>query len=107
MLNHAADFWDAAKWAVKLFEFLYSSSNDTGRSSKPVSQEELDGPPPATDGVVSGSLNSPMFDVQKNKHAPFDTGTFFDAKVPEELGDITLMPNFWLLAVEDLQIFPL
>ncbi|KAJ5439080.1 uncharacterized protein N7458_010078 [Penicillium daleae] len=110
VLNHAADFWDPANWAVKLFDFLSSSSHDTGGNSRPVSQEELDVPDkllPATDEVGSGSFNSPMLDVLQTTYAPFDTSTIFDANIPEGLGDIMLMPNFWLPAAEDLQMFPL
>jgi hypothetical protein len=110
VLNQAADFWDPGSWAVKLFEFLSSSSDDKGGISSSVSQQEIDGSDrlqPATNEVVSESFNSPLADLQQTMYAPFDTGTIFDANVPAGLGDIMLMPNFWLPSAEDPQMFPL
>ncbi|KAJ5678555.1 uncharacterized protein N7477_004188 [Penicillium maclennaniae] len=110
VLNQAADFWDPGSWAVKLFEFLSSSSDDKEEISHPVSQQEIDEPDelqPATNEVVSESFNSPLVDLQQNLYVPFDTGTIFDANVPVGLRDIMLMPNFWLPSAEEPQIFPL
>ena len=110
VLNQAADFWDPGNWAVKLFEFLASSSDNTEGNSNPVSQQEINGfdnLQPATNERVSESFNSQLADLQQTMYAPFDTGTIFDANIPTELGDFMLMPNFWLPSAEDAQMFSL
>jgi len=97
LLHQAADFWDPGSWAVKLFNFLSSSSDDTGGIPNTASEQEIYGPDtlqPDTHEVVSESFSLPLADLQQSMYAPTDTGTIFDMNVPAGLGDIMLMPNF-------------
>jgi hypothetical protein len=68
VLNQTADLWDLGSWAVKLFEFLASSFDDTEGNLNPVSQQEIDGPDnlqPATSEGISESFISPLPDLQQ------------------------------------------
>ncbi|KAJ5101212.1 hypothetical protein N7456_007264 [Penicillium angulare] len=110
VLNQATDFWDPGNWAVKLFDFLSSTSPDTGGNSGPINHQQIYGanrPESDPNNVFFEGFNSPMVDAQQNNYFSLDTGILLEPNAPEGLGDIMLMPNFWLAAAEDPQLFPI
>ena len=110
MLNEARECRDPSNWAMKLFDFLLSSCNDTGDSSdRQLCQKNFssawEGLSTSMDPAPMGSmghlpLGDPNYE-QEGSNAPVDAP--FDVSFLSDLGDYMSMPSYWLPTVEELQ----
>lgn len=109
VLNEAGESWDSGNWAVKLFEFLLSSGNETDDPLNPVNRPETNGHNAQHGGLASVTADNidPLSDISRQRFLrSVDAGTGLAASFSAEFGDLMLMPNYWLPAVEDVQGFP-
>lgn len=108
-LNEAGKSWDSGNWAVKLFEFPLSSCNGTDDALNREARPEIngrDGHQAGLDNITTEKID-PLSDISRqNFLASFDSSTRLGVNFSAEFGDLMLILNYWLPAVEDVQGFP-
>jgi hypothetical protein len=107
VLNEARESWDPWNWAMRIFEFLLSSSSiSTGDTQNRVSRQGIDVNdelPTVSCTAATETVHLPLTD-QLNTFIPsLDWNAAFDANGTDHLEDFMLLPNCWLSAAEDWQ----
>lgn len=100
LLNEVRDSWDPAHWALRIFDFLLSSSNGYVGNSDQVRQAP-DGASPTqimtSDGLLDGSaaFGNTDFSMFSQAAGQQDPWMSFDMNMADNLSDFLLMPNFF------------